>query len=98
MPRVAFTPQLQRFLEAPPVTVDGATVREALERVFATNPRLRGYVLDEHGRVRTHVTVFVDDTPLVDRTTLMDAVGPNSEIFVLQALSGGWAPPSGGPR
>lgn len=99
MPRVAFTPQLQRFLDAPPSTVDGATVRAALEAVFAANPRLRGYVLDEHGRVRTHVTVFVDDARLVDRETLTDAVGPDTEIFVLQALSGGArAAAAGGSR
>ncbi len=91
MPRVAFTPHLQRFLDAPPVTVTGATVGEVLERVFETNPRLRGYVLDEHGRVRQHVAVFVGESPLVDRVTLADAVGPETEVFVLQALSGGAA-------
>lgn len=89
MPRVAFTPHLQRFLDAPPATVSGATVAEVLEQVFATNPRLRGYVLDEHGRVRQHVAVFVGETPLADRVTLADAVQPETEVFVLQALSGG---------
>ncbi len=92
MPRIAFTPHLQRFLDVPPATVTGATVREALDDVFATNPRLRGYVLDEHGRVRQHVTVYVGDAPLADRETLADAVAPDTEIFVLQALSGGGGP------
>jgi hypothetical protein len=89
MPRVAFTPQLQRFLDAPPRQVAGATVREALECVFAENPRLRGYILDEVGRVRKHVSVFVGDASLIDRTALSDSVGDDTEIFVLQALSGG---------
>lgn len=92
MPRIAFTPHLQRFLDVPPTTASGATVREALDDVFAANPRLRGYLLDEHGRVRQHVTVFVGDAPLVDRVTLSDSVGPGTEIFVLQALSGGSEP------
>ncbi len=92
MPRIAFTPHLQRFLDVPPVTVTGATVREALDDVFAANPRLRGYVLDDHGRVRQHVTVYVGDAPLADRVTLADAVAPDTEIFVLQALSGGAGP------
>lgn len=91
MPRISFTPHLQRFLDAPPASVDGATVADALGAVFADNPRLRGYVLDEHGRVRQHVTVFVGDAPLVDRVALTDAVAPDTEIFVLQALSGGAA-------
>lgn len=89
MPRVSFTPHLQRFLDAPPADVPAATVREALDAVFAANKRLRGYIVDEHGRVRPHVSVFVGDRPLVDRVTLADAVAPDTEIFVLQALSGG---------
>lgn len=89
MPRVSFTPHLQRFLDTPPAEVAAATVREALDAVFARNPRLRGYIVDEHGRVRTHVSVFVGDRPLADRATLADAVAPDTEIFVLQALSGG---------
>jgi hypothetical protein len=89
MPRVTFTPHLQRFIDVPPQQVTGATVAAALAHVFDANPRLRGYVLDERGAVRQHVTIFVDDAPIHDRTTLSDAVGEQSEIFVLQALSGG---------
>jgi molybdopterin synthase sulfur carrier subunit len=89
MPRVSFTPQLQRFLDAPAADVAGATVREALEAIFAGNPRLRGYIVDEHGRLRQHVTLFVGDRAVADRTGLSDPVGTDTEIFVLQALSGG---------
>lgn len=99
MPRIAFTPHLQRFLDVPASTVGGTTVRAALDEVFAVNPRLRGYVLDEHGRVRQHVTIYVGDAPLADRATLGDRVAPDTEIFVLQALSGGAPPPRvGGSR
>lgn len=89
MPRVAFTPHLQRFLDAPARDVAAATVGAALEAVFVENPRLRGYILDDAGQVRRHVSIFVDDRPLVDRACLSDAVSSGSEIFVLQALSGG---------
>lgn len=89
MPRVSFTPQLQRFLDAPAADVAAATVREALDAVFAGNPRLRGYIVDEHGRLRTHVTLFVGDRAVVDRAGLSDAVDGATEIFVMQALSGG---------
>ena len=64
-------------------------VREVLERVFADNPRLRGYVVDEQGALRKHMAVFVDGQQLVDRAAQSDAVGPGSEIYVMQALSGG---------
>ena len=89
MARVTFTPHLQRFLDAPPRAVEAGTVGGALAEVFAANPRLRCYVLDDRGAVRQHVTIFVDDAPIVDRATLSDAVSDQSEIFVLQALSGG---------
>ncbi len=89
MPRVTFTPHLQRFVDAPPRDVVGETVGEALAAVFADNPRLRHYLLDERGAVRQHVTIFVDDAPTRDRITLSDKVDADSEIFVLQALSGG---------
>lgn len=89
MATVAFTPNLQRHVPSPTVTAPGATVREVLERVFADNPRLRGYVVDEQGALRKHMAVFVDGQQLVDRATQRDAVGPDSEIYVMQALSGG---------
>jgi hypothetical protein len=89
MPRVTFTPHLQRFIDAPQREVTGTTVQEALAAVFAENPRLRDYVLDERGEVRQHVTIFVDDSPARDRKTLSDEVAADTEIFVLQALSGG---------
>lgn len=89
MPRVTFTPQLQRFLDAPPREVEARTVGEALAVVFADNPRLRGYILDEHGAVRQHVTIFADQEAIRDRTRLTDPVDRTTEIFVLQALSGG---------
>jgi hypothetical protein len=69
--------------------VKGATVREALDAVFADDPLLRGYVLDEQGRLRRHVNVFVNSSMIVDRMGLGDPVGRDDEIYVLQALSGG---------
>jgi molybdopterin synthase sulfur carrier subunit len=89
MARVSFTPHLQRFIDVPTQDVAATTVAAALATIFADNPRLRGYVLDEHGAVRQHVTIFVDDAPIRDRIALTDEIHPQSEIFVLQALSGG---------
>ena len=89
MPRISFTANLRRHLECPTEQVPGGTVREALEAVFAGNPRLRGYVLDDQGAVRFHVVVFLDGRPVADRARLSDPVEPASEIHVLQALSGG---------
>ncbi len=89
MPSVKFTQNLERHLAVPAREVEGATVRQALDAVFGENPRLRGYVLDDQGRLRRHVVVFIDGEIIEDRTKLSDPVGPSSELFVMQALSGG---------
>lgn len=89
MPRVVFTPNLRRHVECPDAVVGGTTVAESLALVFSTNRPLRGYVLDEHGRLRTHMVVFVDGQPVKDRERLSDPVRPDDDIYVMQALSGG---------
>ncbi len=89
MPRVAFTQNLQRHVACPAIDVAGDTVRAVLDAVFADNERARGYVLDEQGAVRTHVTIFVDGRPIRDRDELSDPVPADGEVYVMQALSGG---------
>jgi molybdopterin synthase sulfur carrier subunit len=89
MPTVSFTSALQRFLPAPTAVVEGTTVADALAAVFATRPALRGYLLDDQGALRRHVAVYVNGDPVSDRDKLADSVGPDDEIYVFQALSGG---------
>ena len=89
MPRVAFTENLKRHIECPEMSVDGTTVREALDNVFAEHQKLRGYVLDDQNALRQHMVIFVDGKPVKDRRELSDAVASTAEIFVMQALSGG---------
>ena len=89
MARIHFTEHLARHVECPPQRVVGCTVREVLEGVFRSAPRLRGYVLDDQQRLRQHVVIFVDDQVIRDREQLSDSVREDSEVYVLQALSGG---------
>ena len=89
MATVTFTPNLERHVECPTTSVDGATVRAVLDRVFAENPRLRGYVVDETGALRRHMLIFIDGQQIEDREKLSDPVRPTSEVYVMQALSGG---------
>lgn len=89
MARVVFTPQLRRFVETPEVSTPATTLRAALDDVFVGHPRLRGYVLDDQGHLRTNVVVFIDGRRSTDRVALADALQPHSTVHVLQALSGG---------
>jgi sulfur-carrier protein len=89
MTSITFTPNLRRHVEVPGAQVDGSTVREALEAYFKDNPAVRGYVLDDQGAVRKHVVIFLNGTPVRDRSGLSERVVDEDDIFVFQALSGG---------
>jgi len=89
MPRVVFTSNLQRYVTCPERDVRGTTVAQALADVFVDTPQIRDYVLDEQGHVRRHVHIYVDGQRITDRERLSDSVREDSEICVLQALSGG---------
>ena len=67
----------------------GATVAEVLTTGLADDPLLSGYILDEQGRLRKHVNIYLNGALIVDRLRLTDVVAPDAEIYVLQALSGG---------
>lgn len=69
--------------------VDGATLESALAALFAAHPKLRGYVLDEQGVVRHHVAIFIDGQAIRDKSTLTQPLSAQSEVHVMQALSGG---------
>lgn len=89
MARVFFTSNLRRHVDCPETEAAGASVRDVLDAVFAANPRLRGYVLDDQAALRRHMGIVVDGVSLRDRLRLSDPVLPASQIHVLQALSGG---------
>lgn len=67
------------------VEVDGASVGEVLRELERQHPRIVGWVLDEHGRVRTHVNVFVDG----ERVREDAPVAESATVHVLPSISGG---------
>src|SRR5207253_6398809 len=56
------------------------TLRAVLDDYFCENEKARAYVLDEQGKVRQHMVVFIDGDLVHDRDGLTDAVEPNSVI------------------
>jgi molybdopterin synthase sulfur carrier subunit len=89
MAHIHFTTWLRTIVPDAPVTADGATVGEALEALLAQRPNVRGYVLDEQGRLRKHVCIFADGTRLPREAALTHPIRPESQLHVMQALSGG---------
>ncbi|MFC0167767.1 MoaD/ThiS family protein [Pseudoduganella danionis] len=89
MAQLIFTQQLARFLPVPQVASDARELRTALEQAFTGQPRLRSYVLDEQGHLRANVVIFIDGQRTRERQRLDDALRPDSQVYILQALSGG---------
>lgn len=89
MPQVNFASAIQRHVACPPARVEATSVRQALDEALRDNARARGYILDDQGAVRKHIAIFVNGKPIDDRARQSDSVAASSEIYVMQALSGG---------
>lgn len=89
MAKLVFPINLARKIECPTAEFPATTVAALFESYFKRFPGVRHYVLDDQGAVRHHVVVLVDGLRLQDRSALSDGVGPDSEVCVFQALSGG---------
>jgi molybdopterin synthase sulfur carrier subunit len=90
MPRLRFTSHLRRFFpKLEEMSVAGATVAETVAALDHLHPGLAGYITDDQGALRKHVNIFVNASPIRDRERLSDPLGPDDEVFILQALSGG---------
>jgi sulfur-carrier protein len=68
--------------------VAGGTVGEVMRALEASHPKLRGWILDEQGRVRQHVNVFVNGERLREDAD----VAPDDRLQVLPSISGGCRP------
>ena len=89
MAKVHFTSNLRRHVDCPTVECGGLNVRDVLVEVFKVNTRLETYVLDDQRAIRKHMRILIDGVAVKDLTGLTDAVQANSEVWVMQALSGG---------
>ncbi len=89
MAKINFTSNLRRHVDSPAVEVSATMLHHALQQAFAKNERLKTYVLDDQGHLRKHMRILIDGKAITDLKAFTDAVEPDSEIWVMQALSGG---------
>jgi hypothetical protein len=92
MPIVEMTQHLYRFfpqLENRTITIPTGSVAEILRAVNEIAPGFTDYVLDEHGALRRHVNLCINDTIVIDKKTLSDRVPDDGTVYIFQALSGG---------
>jgi len=71
------------------VTLEAATLRDLLDGLAAAHPSLRERLRDEHGKLRPHLALFVNDEDARllgwEDATLKDG----DIVHVIPALSGG---------
>ncbi|MEO1259302.1 MAG: MoaD/ThiS family protein [Bacteroidota bacterium] len=90
MPTVKFTYALKRFFpELKETPVQGESLPALLESIDQHYPGIQHYIVDERGALRKHVNIFIDGELIKDREQLSDAFSENSEVYIMQALSGG---------
>jgi len=71
------------------VDVDGGTLREALEDLFARYPETRAQIVDDEGDLNRFVNVFVDREDVRLREGLDTSVAEGSTVIVMPAMAGG---------
>jgi sulfur-carrier protein len=65
--------------------LQGATVIELLQALELRHPDISGWIVDERGRIRRHINVFVNGERLGETT----AVRSGDRIEVVPAITGG---------
>lgn len=68
------------------VQATGTTLGEVFDDLDRQFPGLRFRVVDEQGRLRQHVKVWIGDEPVKDLSAI---VAESDEVTLMQALSGG---------
>lgn len=70
---------------------DASTLGSVFERLHADHPGVAERALDEQGKIRPHVNVFVDGESIRagSKRGLETPLGAGAEVWILPAVSGG---------
>ena len=72
-----------------PVSIEAATLAEALRGLLDTYPLLRVHLYDEAERLRPHVLIFFNEESTQWLESLDVPLRPGDRLEILQAVSGG---------
>lgn len=68
------------------VRAEGTTIADVLTDLDRRYPGIRFRIVDEQGRLRSHVSIFVEAERQRDLSTSLEGI---DELTLMQALSGG---------
>lgn len=71
------------------VQVDGKTVEEALTLLVTEFPDIKKHLLDDSGKVRSFVNVFVEGDDIRDLQQINTKVNNSTLISIIPAIAGG---------
>jgi molybdopterin synthase sulfur carrier subunit len=75
--------------DASVVSAEGATLAEVLDDLEANHPGIRARVLDDNGKVRRFVNVYVGDEDVRFEKGLQTEVKDGQQISIIPAVAGG---------
>ncbi len=84
--RVLIPSALRSYTESMWTEARGATLAAVLDDLDRLYPGIRFRMIDEQNRIRPHIRFFVAGNQARD---LAQALDPNDELLIVQALSGG---------
>ena len=90
MATINFTQALKRFYpQLDTLELAAETVDEVIKSLEMQYPGIENYLIDDQRILRKHVNIFIDGSLIKDREQLTDALTSDSEVYIMQALSGG---------
>lgn len=75
--------------DAAEVTAQGATLREVIDKLDAAHPGLRARLLDEQGKVRRFVNLYVGDEDVRFAQGLDTPTPDGTQVSIIPAVAGG---------
>ncbi len=75
--------------DASTVTAEGTTLAEILDDLEANHPGIRARILDDNGKVRRFVNVYVGDEDVRFDKGLQTEVGDGQQVSIIPAVAGG---------
>ncbi|WP_028650014.1 ubiquitin-like small modifier protein 1 [Nocardiopsis sp. CNT312] len=75
--------------DAAEVSAEGTTLAEVLDDLEANYPGIRERILDDSGKVRRFVNVYVGDEDVRFEQGLRTAVADGAQVSIIPAVAGG---------
>lgn len=71
------------------VTAEGGTLRDVIDKLESAHPGIRGRVLDDAGRIRRFVNVYVEDEDVRFAQGLDTPTPTGAQVSIIPAVAGG---------